>query len=87
MIEPLAIVGPPGTGKTHTLIEIVRQRLKDGVPPNKVAFLSFSKKAAEEARSRAIDELSIDSRDLVHFRTLHSLAFRHLNLKLSLIHI
>ena len=81
MIEPLAIVGPPGTGKTHTLIEIVRQRLKDGVPPNKVAFLSFSKKAAEEARSRAIDELSIDSRDLVHFRTLHSLAFRHLNLK------
>ena len=80
---PTAIVGPPGTGKTHSLIEIVRQHLREGAPPESVGFFSFSRKAAEEARDRAIGELNLDPKRLLHFRTLHSLAFRQLGLKRS----
>ncbi len=80
---PTAIVGPPGTGKTHSLIEIVRQHLREGAPPESVGFFSFSRKAAEEARDRAIAELNLDPKRLLHFRTLHSLAFRQLGLKRS----
>jgi superfamily I DNA/RNA helicase len=69
------IFGPPGTGKTTTLIKIVESELRKGTPPDRIAFVSFSKKAAEEARERAIEKLDIGPADLEWFRTLHSFAF------------
>jgi len=81
MTKPKAIVGPPGTGKTSTLIGIVKHELSKGMQPERVGFLSFSRKATEEARSRAVEELNIESKRLLHFRTLHSLAFKQLGLR------
>ena len=75
-----AYLGPPGTGKTYTLINIVKDELQKGVPPERIGFVSFSKKATEEARTRASRELMLDYKKMVNFRTLHSLAFRQLGL-------
>ena len=46
------ILGPPGTGKTHNLLKLVEQELARGTPPDRIAFVAFTKKAANEARDR-----------------------------------
>ena len=74
------IFGPPGTGKTTKLISIVQEEIKNGTPPEKIGFVSFSRKAAEEAKTRTIEKLGISDDRLVWFRTLHSLAFQWLGL-------
>lgn len=70
--------GPPGTGKTSRLIGHVADAIKRGVHPSRVAFVAFSRKAAAEARSRAVQELGLDEEDLRHWSTLHSSAARQL---------
>lgn len=69
------IFGPPGTGKTTSLLNKVEDALQSGTPPNRIAFLAFTRKAAEEARIRAAARFKLDpKKDLFYFRTLHSLA-------------
>ena len=72
-------MGPPGTGKTHTLLNKVDDYLK-GTDPDKVGYFAFTKKAANEAKERAIDKFNFTEDDLPYFRTLHSLAFRRLGI-------
>ena len=72
------ILGPPGTGKTTKLLEICQQKKEQGIAWDKIGFFSFSRKAANEARDRARLKFQASKDDLVHFRTLHSFAFRHL---------
>lgn len=74
------ILGPPGTGKTYTLLGIVEDLLGRGVPPDGVAYLAFTKKAANEAIERATQKFNLRPVDLPFFRTIHSLAFRQLGL-------
>ena len=71
------VLGPPGTGKTTTLLNEVDKHLKN-TDPNKIGFFSFTQKAAYEARDRAMDKFNFSEDDLPYFRTLHSLAFRRL---------
>lgn len=74
------IFGPPGTGKTTSLINLVKNKIADGMDPTKIAFMSFSRKAATEAKDRATLELSLDKEQMIYFRTLHSLAFTWMGL-------
>ena len=70
------IFGPPGTGKTTTLLNMVEKQMEEGILPSQIAFLAFTRKAAKEARERASKrfKLNID-KDLFYFKTLHSFAF------------
>lgn len=54
---------------------MVDDALASGTPPQKIAFLAFTRKAAEEAKERASARFGLDpKKDLVYFRTLHSLS-------------
>src|SRR5210317_93442 len=75
------ILGPPGTGKTTTLLNLVDEFIQDGVRPKQIGYFSFTKKAAREAATRAAEKFNLDiENDLANFRTLHSLAFRSLGM-------
>ena len=69
------IFGPPGTGKTTTLLNMVDDALEAGTHPHRIAFLAFTRKAANEAKERAAERFNLNPKtDLIYFRTLHSLA-------------
>jgi DNA helicase-2/ATP-dependent DNA helicase PcrA len=74
------ILGPPGTGKTTRLIDMVSVELARGVPPDRIGYVSFTKRAAREAIDRACSKFQLSRDDFPHFSTLHSLCFRQLGL-------
>jgi superfamily I DNA/RNA helicase len=80
MIEPTIFLGPPGTGKTTTLLDTVDQEMANGVSPDRIGFMTFTKRGVEEAISRASHRFKLERKQFRYFNTLHSTAFRHLGL-------
>jgi DNA helicase-2/ATP-dependent DNA helicase PcrA len=78
------LFGPPGTGKTTKLLKYVKTFLKLRTPIDKIGYFAFTKKAAEEAIDRMLEQYpNYRRKDLKYFRTLHSLAFTRLGLSKS----
>lgn len=75
------ILGGPGTGKTTRLLNIMEESLEKGILPERIAFVTFTNAAANEARDRACKRFGLAPKELPNFRTLHSLAFRELSLQ------
>ena len=74
------VVGPPGTGKTTFLLEKTEELIEKGFASNKIGYLAFTRKAANEALSRATQKFDLDTDDLPYFRTIHSLCYQSLKL-------
>lgn len=80
-MKRIIYLGPPGTGKTTTLLRHLDQCLKQGIPPERIAFLTFTRKARREALERVENALGKGAKELPYFRTIHSMAYRALKLQ------
>lgn len=57
-------------------MDIVQKHLDDGVEPERIAFVTFTKAGATVAQMRAAEQFGYPLSRLKHFRTIHSMAFR-----------
>lgn len=75
------VFGPPGSGKTTYLLNVVDLELQQGTSSLQIGYFAFTRKAATEARDRAIEKFPAlnSTHDFPWFRTLHSLAYHCLS--------
>lgn len=77
----LLLIGPPGTGKTTRLLNEVATFLDQGYSPREIAFVSFTRRAAYQARDMALQKFPNHNKDdFEYFRTIHSCCHRGLGL-------
>ena len=74
------LLASAGSGKTRRLIEEVATELTTR-RAEEIAFVTFTRKGAEEGLRRVCSKLMYEPDDLPYFRTLHSLTFHALNYK------
>ena len=55
------ILGPPGTGKTTRLLQLVEQYLEKGVLPREIGYFAFTRRAANEAINRACIKFNFEN--------------------------
>jgi ATP-dependent DNA helicase UvrD/PcrA len=80
---PEIMLGPPGTGKTTTLLNILDGELTAKTPSDRIGYVSFTQRAADEARTRAMQRFGFKKEDLPHFRTIHSMCMKQLGMRSS----
>ena len=69
-------LGPPGCGKTQNNTNLIRGYINQGIEPERIACVSFTRKAAAESRERVCKDCGLEEDRLPNFQTLHSIAFR-----------
>ena len=68
----LLVIAGAGTGKTKMLISRVANLLSEGVAPENILLLTFTKKAAQEMRDRVASFPSIEDADRITASTFHA---------------
>lgn len=75
-----AIIGPPGTGKTERLLSIAEDLIQKGIPPDKIAYVTFTRAAAAEFMNRVEEKFGYTRKDMPWIKTLHAMAYNRLGL-------
>jgi Superfamily I DNA and RNA helicases len=78
--EVKVILSQAGGGKTTHLMKLIEKDLETK-RPEEIAFLTFTKKGAEEGVRRICNLYGYSPDELPYFRTLHSLTYHALNLQ------
>ena len=73
---PLLVISCPGSGKTTTIIERTHNMIVNGIDPNKILVVTFTKEAATEMKNRYESKYGNDN---VFFGTIHALCFQVLS--------
>lgn len=73
--RPQIVVGGPGTGKTEFLVRRVARAVESGTDPASIIMLTFSRRAANDLRSRLFAAVGSASFQ-INVSTYHSLANR-----------
>jgi DNA helicase-2/ATP-dependent DNA helicase PcrA len=73
---PAQVIAPAGSGKTTTLIARLGVLLARGVPPDRIAVVTFNREAAAELSARIGSRLGprLPGAESIEVRTLHALA-------------
>ncbi len=77
LFGPILVIAGAGSGKTRTLVYRVARLVEEGVPPERILLLTFTRKAAREMLRRAAMVLDA-SCERVAGGTFHSLAHQML---------
>ncbi len=75
-MKTLKVFGPPGTGKTHKLLELFEAELR-ATPPNKIGFVTFTRAARGEVLSRT----KLLEEELPYVKTLHAICYKLLGIR------
>lgn len=76
----LIVLGPPGCGKTTYVLNSIEELMSAGNEPDRIAFVSFTRKAINEAIDRAVDRFNLKRNRFPLFKTIHALAFAGLGI-------
>jgi DNA helicase-2/ATP-dependent DNA helicase PcrA len=72
------IFGTAGSGKTSFLLNELNKLFIQGVIPEQIAFMSFTKKAINEVIDRSLKQFSqFQKKQFYNFRTIHSMCYKN----------
>ena len=73
MCHVVKVSGPPGTGKTTTIIDTIKVALGKGIAPEEIAFVSLTNKSINVALERVKKTFGEEiANRCINFKTLHS---------------
>ncbi len=67
------IFGPPGTGKTHTILKILKEKLDYGYAKEDVLLVGYSRATAQNLKDRCKKDLNFVDEELEPIKTLHAM--------------